>query len=115
MDTFCQQGVDRYKDFQDRQLHQYITRKLTAWCKLYHPKQPSVELADKEDIDGAEGDIVNVPAGEAVHSQSFTMSGDEEEEESAAPAAAAAAAPATAAESGGDGAGPPAAGGAVDA
>ncbi len=60
-----------------------------------------MESADNEDIDGAEGDIVNVPAGEAVHSQSFTMSGDEEEEESAAPAAAA--------ESGGDGAGPPAA------
>jgi hypothetical protein len=50
-----------------------------------------------------------------VHSQSFTMSGDEKEEESAAPAAAAAAAPATAAEIGGDGAGTPAAGGVVDA
>ncbi len=51
----------------------------------------------------------------AVHSQGFTMSGDEAEEESAAPAAAAAAAPAVAAEIGGDGAGPPAAGGVVDA
>ncbi len=74
-------------------------------------------MVPAQDIDGAsaEGDIVDVPAGEAVHSQSFTMSGDEEEEESAAPAAPAAAAPAAAAESGGDGAGPPAAGGAVDA
>jgi hypothetical protein len=108
METFYQQAVDRYKDFQDRQLHQYITRKLTAWCKLYHPKQPSVELADNEDIDDVEGDIVDVPGGGAVHSQSFTVPGDEEEEESAAPAAAAAAAPAAAAESGGDGAGPPA-------
>jgi hypothetical protein len=114
METFYHQAIDRHKDFQDRQLYQYITRKLTAWCKLYHPKQPSVESADNEDIDGDEGDIVNVPAGEAVHSQSFTMSGDEEEEESAAPAAAAAAARAAAAESGGDGAGLPAAGGAVD-
>jgi hypothetical protein len=43
-----------------------------------------VELADDKDIDGAEGDIVDVPAGGAVHSQSFTMSEDEEEEESAA-------------------------------
>ena len=63
--------------------------------------------AQDSDIDGAEGDFVDVPAGKAVHSQSFTMSGDKEDEESAAPAAAA--------ESGGDGAGPPAAGGAVDA
>jgi hypothetical protein len=112
METFYHQAVDRYKDFQDRQHHQYITSKLTAWCKHYHPKQPSVESADNEDIDGDEGDIVNVPAGEAVHSRSFTMSGDEEEEESAAPAAAAAAAPAAAqaAESDGDGAGPHAAG-----
>ncbi len=115
METFYQQAVDRYKDFQDRQLHQYITRKLIAWCKLYHPKQPSVESADNEDIDCVEGDIVDVSAGRAVHSQSFTMSGDEEEEESVAPASAAAAAPAAAAESGGHGAGPPATGGAVDA
>ena len=79
-----------------------------------------MESADDEDIDGAEGDIVDVPTGGAVHSQSFrvTMSGDEEEVDSAAPAPATAApAPAAAAEpeSGGDGAGPPAAGGAVDA
>ncbi len=70
-----------------------------------------MESADGEDIDCAEGDLVDVPAGGAVHSQKFTMSGDsdeeEEEEESAAPAAAA--------ESGGDGTGPPAAGAAVDA
>ncbi len=52
---------------------------------------------------------MDVPAGEAVHSQRFTMSGDAEGEESAAPAAAADS------ESGGDGAGPPAAGGVVDA
>jgi hypothetical protein len=57
--------------------------------------------AQDSDIDGAEGDIVDVPAGEAVPSQSFIMSGNKEDEESAAPAAAAAAAPATAAESGG--------------
>ncbi len=75
-----------------------------------------MESADDKDIDGAEEDIVDVPSGRAVHSQSFTMSWDEEEEESAAPAAAAAPAPAAAAESsGGDGAGLPAAGGAVDA
>ncbi len=66
-----------------------------------------MEPNQDSDIDGAEGDIVDVPAGEAVHSQSFTMSEDKEDEESAAPAAAA--------ESGGDGAGPPAAGGAFDA
>ncbi len=71
--------------------------------------------AQDPDIDGAERDIVDVPAGEGFHSQSFTMSEDKEDEESAAPAAAAAAAPAAAAESGGDGAGPPAAGGAFDA
>ena len=74
-----------------------------------------MESADNEDIDGAEGDIVDVPAGEVVHSQSFTMSGDEEVEESAAPAAAAAAAPAAAAEISGECAGSPAAGGVVDA
>ncbi len=74
-------------------------------------------MVPAQDIDGYEGDIVDVPAGEAVHSdpQSFTMSGNEEDEESAAPAAAVAAATAAAAESGGDGAGPRAAGGAVDA
>ena len=50
MENFYQQAVDRqqlvsYKDFQDCQLHQYITRTLTAWCKLYHTKQPSMEAA----------------------------------------------------------------------
>ncbi len=123
METFYQQAVHRYKDFTDKQLHQYITRKVTAWCQLYRPKPPSTESAENEDIDGEEGDIVNVPGGDAVHSTSYGMSdGDEEgEEESAAPAAGnatapaaaapAAAAPAAAAESGGNGAGPPAAGG----
>ena len=122
METFYQQAVHRYKDFTDKQLHHYITRKLTAWCQLYRPKPPSTESADNKDIDGEEGDIVNVSGGEAVHTTSFGMSdGDEDgEEESAAPAAGNAAAPAAAAaaaaaESGGDGAGPPAAGGAVDA
>ncbi len=66
---------------------------------------------DNENIDGEEGDIVNIPGVDAVNSTSYGMSdGDDEEreEESAAPAAAA--------ESGGDGAGRPAAGGAaVDA
>ncbi len=65
--------------------------------------------AQVSDIDCAEGDIVDVPAGEAIHSQSFTMSEDKEDEEFAATAAAAAAAPA------GNGAEPPAAGGAFDA
>ena len=122
METFYQQAVHRYKDFTDKQLHQYITRKLTAWCQLYRPKPPSTESADNEDIDGEEGDVVSVAGGEAVHTTSLCMSeGDEDgEEESAAPAAGnaaapAAAAPVAAAESGGDGAGPPAAGGAVDA
>ncbi len=57
--------------------------------------------AQDSDIDGAEGNIVDVPAGEAIHSQSFTMSEDKEDsdEESAAPAAAAAATPAAAAAS----------------
>jgi hypothetical protein len=97
MEAFHLQAVERYKSFKNPQLHQYITRKLTAWCKLYHPKQPSVGSADDEDIDSAEGDIMDVPAGGVVHSQSFTMSGDEEEEESAATAAAVAPAPAAAA------------------
>jgi hypothetical protein len=56
------------KDFTDKQLHHYITRKLTAWCQLYSPKQPSTKSAENEDIDGEEGGIVNVPAGDAVHS-----------------------------------------------
>jgi hypothetical protein len=70
-----------------------------------------MELVDKKNIVGEEGDIVNNPGGDAVNSTSFGMSdGDDEErvEESAAPAAAA--------DSGCDGAGQPAAGGAaVDA
>ena len=76
---------------------------------------PQLQNMHEYMVPAQDSDIVDVPAGEAVHSQSFTMSGDEEEEDSAAPAAAAAAALAAAAESGGDGAGPPAAGGAVDA
>ena len=122
MEAFYQQAVHRYKEFTDKQLHQYITRKLTAWCHLYRPKPPSTESADNEDIAGEEGDIVNVAGGHAVNSKPYNMSeGDEDgEEESAAPAAGnaaapAAAAPAAAAESGSDGAGSPAAGGAVDA
>ena len=121
METFYQQAVHRYKDFTDKQLHQYITRKLTAWCDLYRPKPPSTESADNEDIDGEEGDIVNVAQGDASLPKRYELSGDEDgEEESAAPAAGnaaapAAAAPAAAAESGSDGAGSPAAGGAVNA
>ncbi len=115
METFYQQDVHRYKDFTDKQLHQYITRKLTAWCQLYRPKRLSMESVDNENVDGEDGDIVNIPrvipGGNAVNTTSYGMSdGDDEEreEESAAPAAAA--------ESGGDGAGQPAAGGAaVDA
>jgi hypothetical protein len=38
METFYQQAVHSYKDFKDKQLHQYITRKLTAWC---HSTAPS--------------------------------------------------------------------------
>ncbi len=115
METFYQQAVHRYKEFTDKQLHQYITRKLTALCQLYRPKPPSTESADNEDIDGEVGDIVNVDGGEAVHTTSYGMSDEDEErgEESAASAAGNAAAPAAAAESGGDGAGPPAAGGVV--
>jgi hypothetical protein len=108
METFNQQAVHHYKDFTDKQLHQYITRKLTVWCQLYRPKQSSVESVDNENIDGEEGDIVNIAGGDAVNSTSYCMSdGDdkEREEESAAPAAAA--------ESGGDGAGLPADGGAA--
>ena len=76
---------------------------------------PQLQNMHEYMVPAQDSDIVDVPAGEAIHSQSFTMSEDKEDEESAAPAAAAAAAPAAAAESGGDGAGPPAAGGAVDA
>jgi hypothetical protein len=72
-----------------------------------------MESVDNESIDSEEGDIVNIPRGDAVNTTSYSMSdGDDEEggEESAAPAAAA--------ERGCDGEpeGPPAAGGtAVDA
>ena len=121
MEAFYQQAVHRYKEYPDKQLHQYITRKLTAWCHLYRPKPPSTESADKEDIDGEEGDVVNVGERDAMGGTAYTMSEDEEgEEESAAPAAGnaaatAAAAPAAPAESGSDGAGSSAAGGAVKA
>ncbi len=85
------------------------------------PKPPSTESADNEDIDGEEGDVVDVAQGDASLRKHYELSGDEDgEEESAAPAAGnaaapAAAAPAAAAESGSDGAGSPAAGGAVNA
>ena len=96
METFFQQAVKRYEHFKSNQLNEYIARKLNAWCKQYRPKQASTAPAqDEEDIEGEEGDVVDVPSGEAV--QTFTMfppSQDEEEEESASPAAAAAAAPA---------------------
>jgi hypothetical protein len=35
--------------------------------------------AQDSDIDCAEGDFVDVPAGEAIHSQSFAMSEDKED------------------------------------
>ena len=121
MEAFYQEAVKRYKEYPDKKLHHYITKKLTAWCDLYRPKPPSTESADKEDIDGEEGDVVNVDEGHAMGSTSYQLSGSEDgEEESAAPAAGnaaatAAAAPAAPAESGSDGAGSPAAGGAVKA
>jgi hypothetical protein len=121
MEAFYQEAVKRYKEYPDKKLHHYITKKLTAWCDLYRPKPPSTESADKEDIDGEEGDVVNVADGDALGVTRYAMSDDEDgEEESAAPAAGnaaapAAAAPAAAAESGSDGAGSPAAGGAAKA
>jgi hypothetical protein len=121
MEAFYQEAVNRYKAYTDDKLHDYITKKLTAWCDLYRPKPPSTESADKEDIDGEEGDVVNVDEGDAMGRTSYQLSGSEDgEEESAAPAAGnaaapAAAAPAAPAESGSDGAGSPAAGGAVKA
>jgi hypothetical protein len=121
MEAFYQEAVKRYKEYPDKKLHHYITKKLTAWCDLYRPKPPSTESADKEDIDGEEGDVVNVDGGDALGVTRYAMTDDEDgEEESAAPAAGnaaapAAAAPAAPAESGSDGAGSPAAGGAVKA
>ena len=121
METFYQQTVHRYKDFTDKQLHQYITRKLTAWCQLYRPKPPSTESADNEDIVGDEGEIVNVAQGDASLPKHYELSGDEDGEEESAAAAAgkaaapAAATPAAAAEIRSDGAGSPAAGGVVNA
>jgi len=121
MEAFYQEAVKRYKDYPDKKLHQYITKKLTAWCDLYRPKPPSTESADKEDIDGEEGDVVDVAQGYALGRKRYELSEDEDgEEESAAPAAGnaaapAAAAPAAAAESGSDGSGSPAAGGAAKA
>jgi len=118
MEAFYQEAVKRYKAYTDDKLHQYITKKLTTWCDLYRPKPPSRESADKEDIDGEEGDVVNVNEGHAMGSTSYQMTDDEGgEEESAAPAGGNAAAPpaagpAAAADSGSDGAGSPAAGGA---
>jgi hypothetical protein len=122
METFYQDAVKRYKNYTDKKLHEYITRKLTDWCELYRPVPRSTESADKEDIDGEEGDVVNVGERDAMGGTTYTMSEDEQgEEESAAPAAgnaaapAPAAAPAAAAESGSDGSGSPAAGGAAKA
>ena len=119
MEAFYQEAVKRYKAYTDDKLHQYITKKLTTWCDLYRPKPPSRESADKEDIDGEEGDVVDVAQGDASLRKRYELSGDEDgEEESAAPAAGNAAAPAALAapaESGSDGAGSPAAGGAVKA
>jgi hypothetical protein len=121
MEAFYQEAVKRYKAYTDDKLHQYITKKLTTWCDLYRPKPPSTESADKEDIDGEEGDVVNVDGGDALGVAHYAMTDDEDgEEESDAPAAGnaaapAAAAPAAAAESGSDGSGSPAAGGAAKA
>ncbi len=67
METFYQQAVHRYKDFKDKQLHQYITRKLTALCQHYRPKPSSMESVDNENIDGEEGDI-DIDGGDAVNS-----------------------------------------------
>jgi hypothetical protein len=112
MEAFYQEAINRYKAYTDDKLHGYITGKLTKWCDLYRPKRPSTESADKEDIHGEVGDVVNVDGGDAVGSASFHMSGEEDgDEESDAPAPPAAA-PAATAESGSDGAGSPAAGGA---
>jgi len=120
MEAFYQEAVNRYKAYTDDKLHDYITKKLTAWCDLYRPKPPSTESADKEDIDGEEGDVVNVDGGDALGVARYAMTDDEDGEEgSAASAAGKAAAPAAdapaPAESGSDGAGSPAAGGAAKA
>ena len=114
MEAFYQQAIHRYKQFTDKQLHQYIARKLTAWCHLYRPKPPSTQSADKEDIDGEVGDVVDVDGGDGGGGggERYQMSGQEDgDEESDAPPPPAAA-PAAPAESSSDGAGSPAAGGA---
>ena len=121
MEAFYQEAVNRYKAYTDDKLHDYITKKLTAWCDLYRPKPPSTQSADKEDIDGEVGDVVNDDGGDggggggAIFHMTDDESGEEEPDaprlvNAAAPAPAAA--PAAAAESGSDGAGSPAAGGA---
>ena len=120
METFYQEAINRYKAYTDDKLHGYITGKLTKWCDLYRPKPPSTESADKEDIDGEVGDVVNVDGGDGGGGggASFHMTDDESgEEEPDAPrlvnaAGPAAAAPAAAAESSSDGAVSPAAAGA---
>ncbi len=117
MEAFYQEAVKRYKEYPDKKLHQYITKKLASWCDLYRPKPPSTESADKEDIDGEVGDVVNVDGGDGGGGggETYQMSGQEDgDEESDAPPPPAAA-PAAPAESSSDGAGSPAAGGAVNA
>ena len=114
METFFQQAVKRYEHFKSNQLNEYIARKLNAWCKQYRPKPASTAPAqDEEDIEGEEGDVVDVPGGETVPTLSMSEGEEEDEEESAAPAAAGAAAPAAAgaaapAAAGGDGVAAPA-------
>jgi hypothetical protein len=114
MEAFYQEAINRYKAYTDDKLHGYITGKLTKWCDLYRPKRPSTESADKEDIHGEVGDVVNVDGGDGGGGggETYQMSGQEDgDEESDAPPPPAAA-PAAPAESSSDGAGSPAAGGA---
>jgi len=114
MEAFYQEAINRYKAYTDDKLHGYITGKLTKWCDLYRPKPPSTQSADKEDIDGEVGDVVDVDGGDGGGGggETYQMSGQEDgDEESDAPPPPAAA-PAAPAESSSDGAGSPAAGGA---
>jgi hypothetical protein len=82
MDQFYTKALAGYKDIPYAEFHRYIIRKLDNWYRQF-PFKENNDAADSEDdsFSGEEGDIVEVPAGDASKvGRSFNMSDGEEDE-----------------------------------
>jgi hypothetical protein len=80
MDQFYTKALAGYKDIPYAECHKYIIRKLEIRYRQF-PFKEHTDAAEDDSFSGEEGDIVEVPAGNASKvGRSFNMSDGEEDE-----------------------------------